>query len=162
MTAQTKIDPNGPGSSIAGPWISGPRNSPDNNHSFANQGLSLIAQIVSLTQNGTTAVSATINVPRHSQFVDFISDSTVTWNSATSATLSIGTAAADSTYMGALNIAVATARLRPAFTTTQLAACLDTGSNETVVATVTPSGATSAGTTFVTMLYLQTQNYQNP
>lgn len=162
MAAQTTINPQGPGTSFSGPVIAGPRSS--GNTAFpqgGNQGISELTQVVQLTQNGTNAVSATALVPRHSQLVDFIVDTTIAWNSATSAVLSIGTTAADTTYVNGLSVATGT-RARPTYSTTQLAAMLDTGSVEVVTFTVTPTGATSAGTTFVTMQYRMTQNYQNP
>lgn len=165
MTAQLTINPNGPGTSFDGPVIAGPRSSGNLSYAGANQGMSLLSQVVQLTQNGTAAVTVTAFIPKHSQLVDFIADSTVLWNSATSALLSIGTAAGDTTYVAGLGLTTAlatTARLRPAYYTAQLAAMLDTGSAEQVVFTVTPTGATTAGTTFVTMQYLMTQNYQNP
>ena len=37
----------------------------------------------------------------------------------------------------------------------------DTGTNEAVVATVTPVGSAAAGQTVVTVVYAQTCNYQN-
>jgi hypothetical protein len=165
MTVQTTINPNGLGTSFGGPVLSGPRNAGNSAFNFGNQGFGLLTQVVQLTQNGTNNVSATCQIPRHSQIVDFYADSTVIWNSATSAVLSIGTTAGDTTYVNGLGLQTSTSgngRLKPTFNTTQIAAIGDTGSNENVVFTVTPTGATSAGSTFVTMLYRQTQNYQNP
>ena len=167
MAVQTAINPQGPGTSFAGPLISGPRSAPSSINTALtvdNQGIALLTQVALLAQNGTAAVSFTANIPKHSQIVDFYADSTAIWNSATSATLSIGTAAGDTTYVNGLALASVTAangRLKPTFNTTQLAAMADIGTNENVVFTVTPVGATSAGSTFVTMLYIQTQNYQN-
>lgn len=165
MAVQTTIQSNGPGVSFAGPVVQGPRNGADASFNGGNQGLSMISQVVLLTQNGTAAVSQTVWIPRHSQIVDFYADSTIPWNSATSAVLSIGTAAADTTYVNGLDLKTSTAgngRLKPTFNTTQIAAIGDTGSTQPVVFTVTPTGATSAGSTFVTMMYIQSQNYQNP
>lgn len=166
MAVQTTISGQGVGTSFAGPVIVGPSNGPNSTGTrlSGNQGMTLLAQVVSLTQNGTTAVSVTAYIPKHSQIVDFYVDTLTIWNSATSATLSIGTAAADTTYVNGLALASVTAangRLKPTFNTTQIAAIADTGTVENVVFTVTPVGATSAGSTFVTMLYRMTQNYQN-
>lgn len=166
MTIQTTLNSQGPGSSFAGPVIAGPRNGARSDGTQgANQGILVAEQVVSLTQNGTNAVSATMYIPKHSQIVDFYVDTSVIWNSATSAILSIGTTAADTVYVSGLHletVTTANGRLKPTFTTTQLTNMSDTGSNEPVVVTVTPTGATSAGTVFVSMLYRQTQNYQNP
>lgn len=156
------INSQGPGTSFSGPVIVGPRSS--GSVAFpqgGNQGIAELTQVVQLTQNGTTAVSVTALVPKHTQLVDFLCDTTIAWNSATSATLSIGTTAADTTYVSGLSVASGT-RARPTYNTTQLTAMLDVGSVEVVTFTVTPTGATSAGTTFVTMQYRMTQNYQNP
>lgn len=164
MAAQTTIDPQGPGTSHSGPMIVGPRASASGTQNFGNQGILPAMQVIRVVQNSTAAVSVTAQIPKHTQIVDFYVDSTVLWNSATSAILSIGTAAADTSYVNGLDLATSTAgngRLKPTFNTTQIAAILDTGTNESVVFTVTPTGATSAGTTFVTMLYRQTQNYIN-
>jgi hypothetical protein len=164
MAVQTTINPQGPGTSHSGPIMSGPRAAASDNNAFGNQGMALLAQVVLLAQNGTAAVSRTCQIPRHTQIVDFYVDTTTIWDSATSATLSIGTAAADTTYVNGLALASVTAangRLKPTFNTTQIAAIGDTGTVETVVFTVTPVGATTVGSTFVTMLYRQTQNYIN-
>jgi hypothetical protein len=167
MAVQTAIQPNGPGTSFAGPLISGSRPSASSINTTLtvdNQGIALLTQVALLTQNGTAAVSFTANIPKHSQIVDFLVDNTTIWNSATSAALTIGTAAADTTYLSSLTLVTTatSARQHPTvFTTTQLTAMGDTGTTETVVFTITPTGATSAGTTFVTMQYIQTQNYQN-
>lgn len=142
-----------PGTLFSGPVLSGPVSTP------AQQGYSLLSQTVKLVQNSTAAVSQTMSVPNHSQIVDIYVDPTVTWNSATSAALTIGTAAADTTYLGSTAMTTQTTRLRPSFTTTELAAMQDVGTNNNVVITVTPTGATSAGTTFVTLLYRQTLNW---
>lgn len=164
MAVQTTLLPQGPGTSFSGPVIVGPRSSANGTQSFGNQGAAVLMQVVSLTQNSTNAVSVTCQIPKHSQIVDFYIDSTIPWNSATSAILSIGTAAADTTYVNGITLQSSTAgngRLKPTFNTTQIAAIGDTGTAETVVFTVTPTGATSAGSTFISMMYRQTQNYMN-
>lgn len=153
-----------PGTSFSGPVLSGPRASQTPQGTLgSNQGFALLSQVVTLAQNGTTAVSQTMYVPKHSQLVEFILDNTAIWNSATSAVLSIGTAAADTSYLNYTTLTTVTAAnarvLTPSITTTQLIAMQDVGTNEAVVVTVTPTGATSAGSTFVTMLYRQTLNW---
>lgn len=164
MAAQTNIVPptatSAPGTSVAGPLISGPRAGIDTSGRGPNQGLVLLTQQVTLTQNGATAVNATFYLPRHSMIVDVLADTTTAWNSGTSDTLSLGTSAADTTYASGVSTA-ATGRVRPTFTAAQLAAMLDTGTNETFVATVTPLGTTATtGTTTVTVVYAQTVNWQ--
>lgn len=143
-----------PGTAFSGPVLSGPVSIP------SQQGYALLAQTVSLTQNGTAVVSQTMSLPSHSQIVDLYVDPSVVWNSGTSAALTIGTAAADTAYLGSTAMTTQSTRLRPSFSTAQIAAMEDVGANNNVVITVTPTGATSAGTTFVTMLYRQTLNWQ--
>src|ERR1700761_3070427 len=148
---QLTINPNGPGTSFSGPVVVGPRASGNSQFASGNQGIDLLTQVVQLTQNSTNAVSVTAFVPKHSQLVDFLIDNTAIWNSATSAVLAIGTTANDTTYLNytpLTPVAATSARVAaPAFTTTQLNAMLDVGSNEAIVFTITPTGATSAGTT---------------
>jgi hypothetical protein len=116
---------------------------------------------VTLVQNSTTAVSATLYLPKHSVITDIIFDSTTAWNSATSATGSVGIAAAGTEYASGVNtLAAGGARSRPTFTAAQLAAMLD--ASGAVVVTITPVGATSAGQTTVSVIYEQTANWQNP
>lgn len=166
MAIQQVINPNGPGTSFSGPVIAGPRSSANGTFGGDNQGLADLTQVVQITQNGTANAVATAWIPKHSQIMDFIVDTVTTWNSATSAVLQIGTTVADTTYLslaGLTSIATTSGRLYPTtFTQAQLLAMSDTGSTETVVFTVVPTGATTAGTTFVTMRYIMTQNYQNP
>lgn len=164
---QLTVNPNGPGTSFSGPVISGPRASGNVSFNGGNQGIALLTQVVQLSQTGTTAVTVTVFIPKHSQIVDFLVDTPTPWNSATSATLSVGTTAADTSYLSGITqlttVTTGSARIYPTtFFETQLTNMLDVGSNEGVAFTVTPVGATSAGNTFVTMRYIQTQNYQNP
>jgi len=156
------------GTGFAGPVVSGNHNGQSAAGVGPNLGLSTMMQQVTLNQNSTTAVSATIYLPKHSIINDVLSDTLTAWNSATSANLTVGTAAAGVQYAGGAvgnGEAVSTktaGRARPAFLATQLSTMLDTGSNEAVVITITPVGATSAGQTVVTIIYTQTCNWQNP
>jgi hypothetical protein len=133
----------------------------------ANQGLCLLMQEVTLVQNGTNTVNATFYLPKHSVIVDVLVDTTTAWNSGTSDNFTLGTSSADTTYVGgtvgsgpAVSV-TATGRVRAAYTAAQLAAMLDTGTNETFVATVTPAGtAATTGQTTVTIIYAQTPNWQ--
>lgn len=172
MAVQTNILPSNaagaPGTAFVGPVVSGNHLGVNVSGVGPNQGLSILMQQAVLNQNSTTAVSVTIYLPKHSIINDILADTITAWNSATSANLTVGTAAAGVQYAGGPvgngeAISVKTAgRGRFAFTTTQLGTLLDTGSNEAVVITVTPVGATSAGQTVVTILYTQTVNWQNP
>lgn len=167
MAVQTQIVPptatSAPGTAFAGPVITGPRNGPDVLNRGSNQGLAILMQEVTLIQNAGSVVNGTFYLPKHSVIVDVIVDTTTPWNSGTSDTLSLGTSTGDTTYVSGVDVKGGAARIRPTFTAAQLAAMLDTGSNETFVATVTPAGTSaSAGQTTVTIVYAQTINYQNP
>ena len=126
-----------------------------------NQGFSVLSQSTSITQNSTTAVSSTLYIPAGSRIVDFNIDVLTAYNSATSATLTIGTAAAGTQYVGSIDAKTA-GRAAPTYTEAQLAAMNGVTTTGTaaattapVVVTVTPVGATSAGYVVVTVLYVQ-------
>lgn len=145
----------GPGTTWAGPLISGTKKDADA-AGAANTGLALLRQQVTLTQNGTSAVSGEVVLPKGSQIVDILADTTTAWNSGTSDTLSVGATAGGTDYASGVSTATAE-RVRPTFTAAQLSAMLDIGSSTSVYATVTPSGtAATAGSTTVTILYVQT------
>lgn len=116
-------------------------------------GNTVLSQTVLIGQNSTNAVSATIKVPAGAQIITILADVLTAFNSATSAVLSVGTAAAGTQYAGSVDAKTA-GRATPTFTAAQLAAMDDVGTNTSVVATVTPTGATSAGQVRVTITYV--------
>src|ERR1700740_253042 len=126
MAVQTQIVPptgtSAPGTSFAGPVMSGSRSAPHSPRAPPNQGLCLLMQEMVLVHNGTNVVNASIALPKHSVIVDIISDTTTAWNSATSDTLSVGVSTGDTTYASGVDVKGGTARLRPAFTAAQLLA----------------------------------------
>jgi hypothetical protein len=139
---------------IAGDLQQGETNGP-------NQGNVILSQSTSITQNSTTAVSSTLYIPAGSDIIDFNIDVLTAFNSATSATLTIGTAAAGTQYVSGINVKTA-GRATITYTAAQLAAMSGVTvlgaaapTAAPVVVTVTPSGATSAGYVVVTMLYVQ-------
>lgn len=147
----------GPGTTITGPLISGPKFMADGG-TPVNTGVAQLFQSATITQNGTNAVSATMTLPPNSTIIDIIMDNTTVWNSATSAVLTVGTVAAGTTYVTSVNVKAAAGRTVVAGaspTGPQLLAMQNIGTNTSVVATVTPVGATSAGTTTVTLEYVQ-------
>ena len=81
-------------------------------------------------------------------------DVTTAFDSATSAIITIGTAAAGTQYVGSINAKTA-GRAAITFTAAQLTAMLNVGTNTAVVITVTPVGATTAGAVTVTAFYVQ-------
>lgn len=139
---------------IAGTLITGQTNGP-------NQGFVRLKQIANLTQNSTNAVSSTIYVPAGSRISSFDIDVLTAFNSATSATLTIGTTAGATTYVGSVDVKTA-GRASITFTAAQLAAMAGvtvTGGASpvvpAVVVTITPVGATSAGYVTVAINYMQ-------
>jgi hypothetical protein len=162
-----------PGTQFAGPLISGPRQFADN-AGPANTGLVLLTQTLVLNQNGAANVSGTFTIPEHCQIVGFEIDNEIVWNSATSAALTIGTAALGTQYMSSLNLLAAgiNAPTRvavpgllagtPVPTAAQLLAMADTGTNKSVVATAAVVGATTTGKTRITMKYVQTTAWMSP
>lgn len=120
-----------------------------------NGGDVLLTQTAVINQNSTNAVSATFTLPASAQIVEFKIDVLTAFNSGTSATLTVGTAAAGTQYVSGVD-AKTGGRAAPTLTTTQLGNMANIGTNVSVVATVTPSGATSAGQVRVTVIYAQT------
>jgi hypothetical protein len=119
-----------------------------------NVGKVVLSQTAVLNQNSTTAVSNTFYLPANAQLLDIIADVLTAFNSATTAVLSVGSAAAGTQYAGSIDAKTA-GRTYPTYSAAQLAAMDGIGSNTSVVATITPDGATSAGQVRVTLQYVQ-------
>jgi len=126
-----------------------------------NQGYCKLSQVTTLTQNSTNAVSKTLYIPAGSAITSFDVDVLTAFNSATSATLSIGTSAGATTYVGSVDVKTA-GRASITYTAAQLAAMSNqtvTGTASltpaTVVVTITVVGATSAGYVNVMLNYIQ-------
>lgn len=144
---------------FSGPVLSGDLQSGETNG--PNQGYAVLMQTTSITQNSTTAVSSTLYIPAGAQIIDFNIDVLTAFNSATSATLSIGTAAAGTQYVSSVNAKTA-GRASITYTAAQLAAMsgvtvlgVTAAVSAPVVVTVTPVGATTAGYVEVTVIYAQ-------
>jgi hypothetical protein len=120
-----------------------------------NIGLAVLSQTVLINFDATLVQNGTVYLPYDSQIVDIVVDVLTAYNSATSATLTVGTASAGTTYASGVNAKTA-GRVRPTFTAAQLAAMDDIDTNGTVVATVTSVGQPTAGQVRVTYLYVQT------
>ena len=137
----------------SGPLASGDRNAGESGG--PNLGFVTLSQTALIDFDATLVQNATFNIPASSQIVDFYVDVLTAYDSATSATLSAGTASGGTQYLSA--VSVKTAARRPnAFSAAQLAAMDNVGTNRTVVATVTSVGQPTAGQVRVTMLYVQT------
>lgn len=153
-----------PGTQFAGPLISGPRQDADNNGP-ANTGLVILSQTMTLTQNGANNVSGTFTIPEGCQILDFVVDNQIVWNAAVSAGLTIGTAALGTQYASSMDLKAAVARFIAPISATaaQMLALFNTGTNKSVVATVNvAAGATTTGTTRITMRYVQTKAWMSP
>ena len=122
---------------------------------------------VVVSQTGTvttaaagTATSVSFTLPASSQIIDFFVDgvqaAVVGAGTATTAPITIGTAAAGTQYLSATD-AIAGGRIALAFTAAQTAAMASIGATTTVVATVDPNGTivTTQGIFRVTVVYAQ-------
>jgi hypothetical protein len=137
----------------SGPLASGDRNAGE--AGGPNIGLVALTQTAVIDFDATLVQNATFNIPANSRIVHFYLDVLTTYDSATSATLSVGTASGGTQY--ASGVSVKTAGRRPdGYSAAQLAAMDDVGTNTAVVATVTSVGQPTAGQVRVTMLYVQT------
>lgn len=127
-----------------------------------NFGYVVLEQETGITQNSTSAVSSTLNIPVGAKIIDILVDVLTAFNSATSATVSVGKTAGGTEYASGVDAKAATGRIRPTFTAAQLAAMSNVSvlgvaapTTAPVVVTVTPVGATSAGYVRATILYAQ-------
>lgn len=120
----------------------------------SNVGNVALAQTGTIAQNGVGTVNLTFNLPNNAQITSIVPDVTTAFDSATSATLSAGTAAAGTQYVSGVNAKTA-GRATPAYTGAQLAAMANIADNTTLVVSVITVGATAAGAVRVTVHYIQ-------
>jgi hypothetical protein len=139
---------------FSGPLVTGDR--PAGYPGGPNLGNVVLTQTVLINFDATLVQNGTINLPFNSQITNIFCDVLTAYNSATSATLSVGTASGGTQYASGVNVKAATGRIAATFTAAQLAAMADTGSNGPVVATVTSVGQPTAGQVRVTIQYVQT------
>ena len=148
--------------------FSGPIKSGTNRYSpYKNTGTTVLSQTLPLVYDATLVQSATFYIPAGSQILNAWVDVTTAYNSATSATLSIGKTAGGTEYASGVN-AKTTGRTTPTFTTTQLTNMLSTPvdvaaansqqASSAVIATVTSVGQPTAGATQVTIQYIQSDD----
>jgi hypothetical protein len=147
----------GYGTSFNGPVLVGTR--PQNSATTPavnDYGLVVLAQQVALAVNtGTGAVTGTCYLPIGSAILDIVCDTTTAWNSGTSDTLSVGTAAAGTQYASGVDVKTATGRTRPTFTATQLTNMQNVAAPAELFFTVTQVGtAATTGATLVTVFYM--------
>lgn len=123
-----------------------------------NGGYVVLSQTISLTSNSGAAVSGSISIPAGSQIIGFEIDTLtapdVGAGTATTAPVTIGTAAAGTQYLSATDC-FAAGRAALTFTAAQLTAMSNVGNNTSVFATVDPNGTilTTQGVWQVTVTY---------
>lgn len=119
-----------------------------------NVGLAVLSQTQVITFDATLVQSATFYLPSGSQITSMHGDVTTAYNSATSATLSVGITAGGTEYASAFNAKTAG---RTAFATSaaQAAAMANISTNTSVIATVTSDGQPTAGVVRLTIFYVQ-------
>ena len=115
-------------------------------------GTAVFSQTALIDFNTTLTSEAVFVLPKDGQIVDVVVDVLTAYNSATSATLTVGSASAGTQYAGAVDAKTA-GRVRPTFTAAQLAAMDDIDGNTSVYTTVTSVGQPTAGSARVTVLY---------
>ena len=121
----------------------------------SNLGYVVLSQTMLINRDATLVQSASINLPYNSQIINIVCDVLTQYDSATSATLTVGTTAGGTTYASGVNAKTA-ARTTPTFTAAQLTSMASTGTTGPVVATVTSVGQPTVGQVRVTVLYVQT------
>lgn len=150
--------------------FSGPVKSGTNRYSpYKNVGTTVITQQTPFTFDATLVQSVTLYVPAGSRLINIFVDVITAYDSATSATLTVGKTAAGTEYASGVNVKT-TARTTPTFTTTQLTNMQSTpvdvssqtagnnGASSALVVTVTSVGQPTAGTGFVTFQYAQSDD----
>lgn len=148
----------GNGTNIEAPLLVGTRPQSSPTTPWINDfGSAVVVQQMTLAvATGTAAVSGTLYVPIGCKLLDVLVDTQVAWNSGTSDVLSLGTAAADTSYASGVSVA-ATGRVRPTFSAAQLINMGNVVAPASLVATITQVGAAaSTGSTVATVLYQPT------
>lgn len=115
-------------------------------------GTAVFSQTALIDFDADLVQEAVFVLPRDGQIVDVVVDVLTAYDSATSATLTVGSASAGTQYAGSVDAKTA-GRVRPTFTAAQLAAMDDIDGNTSVYATITSVGQPTAGSARVTVLY---------
>ena len=148
--------------------FSGPIKSGTNRYApTLNVGTTILTQQVPFTFDATLVQSVTFYIPSASKILNIVVDVITAYDSATSATLTVGKIAAGTQYASGVNVKTS-ARTTPTFTTTQLTNMQSTpvdvvatngnGSSSAIVVTVTSVGQPTAGTGFLTLIYAQSDD----
>lgn len=118
-----------------------------------NVGTVVMSQSARLVQNGETAVSKSLYLPKKAIITEIFFDIVTAFDSATSATGTVGLTAGGTEYASGVNCKTGI-RVYPTHTRPQLVAMATAGDTTPLVATVTPVGATTAGEVKVTVQYV--------
>jgi hypothetical protein len=148
--------------------FSGPVRAGTNRYApYQNVGTAVTTQQVAFTYDATLTQNATFYIPAGCRIINIFVDVITGYNSATSATLTIGKTSGGTEYASGVN-AKTTGRTTPTFTTTQLtnmqstpidvAAANSQQACSAIVVTVTSVGQPTAGTGFVTVQYAQSDD----
>ena len=122
-----------------------------------NIGLAVLSQSVVVSFDNTLVQTGYIDIPVNSQIVEIYADVLTAYNSASSATLTVGSAAAGTQYVTSVN-AKTGGRNTTTHTATQVTAMQNIGTNTRVYFTVTSVGQPTAGSVRCTLQYVQTQS----
>ena len=133
---------------------------------YKNTGTTVLEQIQVVPFNTTLTSTVTNYLPFGCQLLNVTVDILVAFNSATSATLSIGKTAGGTDYVSGIDVKTAAGRIIPTFTAAQLLAMqsttLDISSTITgesacsaIVTTITSVGQPTVGSVVVTLVYAQ-------
>jgi hypothetical protein len=120
----------------------------------ADTGTVMQSQTTLINFDATLVQSATLTLPANAQIIEIFADTQVAYNSATSATLTVGTSAGATTYVTSVNTKTG-GRNSTSHTAAQVTAMANIGTNTSVVATVTSVGQPTAGQVRVTVFYAQ-------
>lgn len=120
-----------------------------------NIGQVFLSQTFLINRDATLVQSNYINLPANSQIVEIYADTLVPYDSATSATLTIGSAAAGTQYVTSVN-AKTGGRNTTTHTAAQCTAMANIGTNTAFYGTVTSVGQPTVGQVRVTVQYVQT------
>ena len=108
----------------------------------------------SVTVAVTTTGSGTINLPNNSKILEVVVFGNTQYDSATSATLTVGQAAAGTDYVTSVDVKAGTGKMTVTYTDAQRVTMQNIGTNTSVVATVTIVGATTVGSVEVGVNYI--------
>jgi hypothetical protein len=120
----------------------------------ANVGSALMVQTAEIVRDATLTQNATMYLPANAEIVSIASITQVAYDSATSATLTVGTASAGTQFAGSIN-AKSAGNQQASPTVAQGVTWRDIGANTTLVATVTSVGQPSVGKVTVVVTYRQ-------